>query len=300
MALLTINWEGLDLARYNLQVNSRKAFNESPYFSTKHTHYFKIYDQLFNKFQNKKITVAEIGVLSGGSLHMWKKFFGHQARIIGIDLNPDALRWEHEFSIFIGDQGDPEFWESFYRKVGKIDILIDDGGHKNRHQIQTVVSSLPFIKNGGLILTEDTHTSYMSLFGNPSKYSFMNFAIDKSKSLTKKHDLVNIKDELVNRIYSIRFFDSIVAIEIEDTLSKPGSGISNKGKNTLFQDYKNQNLNSVSKIMRLFRIRGAIRLKILKKSSILRFLVNYLFAKFFQLESKLFDRDLRKYFKQTP
>ena len=58
----------------------------------------------------KKITFVEIGIGNGGSLFMWKKFFGKKARIIGIELNPDAKKLEKfGFEIFIGDQSDPFF-----------------------------------------------------------------------------------------------------------------------------------------------------------------------------------------------
>lgn len=51
---------------------------------------------LFNlnmrKIKNNKF--VEIGVLDGGSLFMWRDYLGKDAEIIGIDLNPDAKRWE--------------------------------------------------------------------------------------------------------------------------------------------------------------------------------------------------------------
>ena len=73
---------------------------------------------------------------------MWKKFFGKKARIIGIELNPDAKRLEKfGFEIFIGDQSDPFFWKKFYKKVGKIDVLLDDGGHKKIQQITSFMES---------------------------------------------------------------------------------------------------------------------------------------------------------------
>ena len=63
----------------------------------------------------KKITFVEVGVFGGGSLFMWINFFGKQARIIGIELNPEAKKWEKDgFEIFIGDQSDPDFWTDFW------------------------------------------------------------------------------------------------------------------------------------------------------------------------------------------
>ena len=97
---------------------SYQAFLQSPYKSIKHTTYFDCYDYFFSKYRNKNITFLEIGVLGGGSLFMWRDFFGKQARIIGIDLNPEAKKWESEgFEIYIGNQSDENFWENFKKEI---------------------------------------------------------------------------------------------------------------------------------------------------------------------------------------
>lgn len=279
-----------------MSFNLLSAFNNSPYFSTRHNHYFYIYDQLFAEYREKEIIFVEVGVLSGGSLYMWRDFLGNKARIIGIDLNPGSMKWSDDFEIFIGDQADPNFWNSFYNKVGKIDVLLDDGGHRNRQQIQTVVSSLEWINNGGMIVTEDTHTSFMSLFGNPSKYSFINFATNKSEALTKRHTLIGKIDQLVSRVYSIRFYDSIVAFEINDKFSAPGSAITNNGARIQLVDFKNNSLSAVSRFIRYWRIRGAKKFFYLKKFKLLRVALNAVFSLYFKFESKIVDRDLKQYF----
>ncbi len=95
------------------------AWVSIPYMSIKHSTYFSVYDKLFKNFCGKEITFVEIGVLSGGSLFMWREFFGPKARIIGVDLNPEAKRWEAEgFEIFCGSQSDEVFWSSFVEQVG--------------------------------------------------------------------------------------------------------------------------------------------------------------------------------------
>ena len=72
---------------------------------------------------------------------------------------------KYGFDIFIGNQADLNFWKKFYEKVGKIDILLDDGGHDNDQQIITLTESIPYINNGGIIVTEDTHASYLKKHG---------------------------------------------------------------------------------------------------------------------------------------
>jgi hypothetical protein len=162
--------------------DSLSSFFASPYFSSKHSSYFQVYDFLFSSYKQKEITFLEIGVYGGGSLFMWRNFFGKKARIIGIDLNPDAKKFEkYGFEILIGSQKDEKFLEDVKKKVGKIDIVLDDGGHTYEQQIITAVSLLENIKDNGMLVVEDTHTSYMEGYG-PVEYSFINYVkelIDK-------------------------------------------------------------------------------------------------------------------------
>ena len=79
-----------------------KLFKSSPKYTIKWDNYFEIYSNILDKYINKKITFVEVGVGNGGSLFMWKKFFGHRARIIGIELNPEAKKLEKNgFEIFV-------------------------------------------------------------------------------------------------------------------------------------------------------------------------------------------------------
>ena len=66
--------------------------------------------------------------------------------------------------------------DKFLQKIVKIDILLDDSGHTDTQQIQTLISSIRNIKENSLIAIKDTHASYFAEFGNPSKNSFINFS----------------------------------------------------------------------------------------------------------------------------
>jgi cephalosporin hydroxylase len=73
-------------------------------------HYFDIYDRHFSPYRHKKVTIVEFGVYHGGSLQMWKHYFGRRARIIGIDINPECKKLEEkQVEIYIGDQEDRTF-----------------------------------------------------------------------------------------------------------------------------------------------------------------------------------------------
>ena len=221
---------------YRLFKNSQKS-------SMKWSSYFQVYENIFSKYRNKKITFVEIGVFNGGSLFIWKKFFGKKAKIIGIDANPNAKKMEkYGFKIYIGNQSDSKFWENFFKKEGKVDIILDDGAHKNLHQITTVHCCLPHIKDGGKIVVEDTVTSYIKKeFNNPSKYSFINFCnliienIHKRSGLLKKS--LNI---YAKRVYAVNFFESIVVFSIDSKKCFKSTELFNKTRNIWEMDYRHE------------------------------------------------------------
>ena len=99
-------------------------------------HHFDIYDRHFSRFRGTDVHIVEFGVSHGGSLQMWKQYFGPKANIYGIDINPDCMKLEDEqINIFIGDQEDRRFLRSLTERIPKIDIVIDDAGHSMKGQI---------------------------------------------------------------------------------------------------------------------------------------------------------------------
>ena len=222
------------------KINSKvyESFLKSPYSSLKVSTYFNVYDQLLSKYRDKSIVFLEIGILDGGSLFMWRDFFGPQARIIGVDLNPDAKKWEKEgFEIFIGDQSSAEFWKNTLNKIGKLDIVLDDGGHTYEQQIMTTESVIPFINDEGIIIIEDCHTSYMKKFGF-KKLSFINYAKHLIDNINKRYAEFNSKTS-EKRIWSIQFFESIVALHINFYAnSVPSEVIFNQDKEVKAENFR--------------------------------------------------------------
>tara|TARA_B110000902_G_C14220835_1_gene555087 strand:+ start:12 stop:857 length:846 start_codon:yes stop_codon:yes gene_type:complete len=237
-----------------------KSFRSSPKYSIKWDNYFNIYDNIFKKFVNKKITFVEVGIGNGGSLFMWRKFFGKKAKIIGIELNPEAKKLEKfGFQISIGDQSDPRFWKSFYKKNGKIDILLDDGGHRNIQQITTFMESYDHIKPNGIIVVEDTHTSYMKKkgFKNPSNYSFINFSKLVVENMHRRNPLIakNL-NKLSKKIESIFYYDSIVSFNFssKNQLKKTILLENDSRKRDYFVDFRHNGsfINTLHKFEKLF------------------------------------------------
>lgn len=127
----------------------------------KWSHYFDIYDRHFYKFRGKEVHVLEIGIFSGGSLEMWRDYFGARAHLYGIDIDPACRIYENDdVKIFIGDQSDRLFWRDVRLKVPVLDIVIDDGGHEFEQQVVSLEELLPFLRPGGVYLCEDVHGAF--------------------------------------------------------------------------------------------------------------------------------------------
>jgi len=222
--------------------SSLKSFKKSPFQSVKHSNYFDVYDLLFKDLIGKEIVFVEIGILDGGSLFMWQDFFGKNAKIIGIDFNPEAKKWEnYGFDIYIGDQSDENFWKSTLDKIGNINVLLDDGGHTYEQQRVTVESALKNIVDGGLLVVEDTHTSYMKDFGGPSFFSFISYAKNKIDKSNYRFSLfINNKDYEKN-IYSISFYESFVVFNINRKLcSNKSKLVTNLGEKIVAKDFRDK------------------------------------------------------------
>jgi hypothetical protein len=124
-------------------------------------HYFDIYDRHLSHLRGTDVHLLEIGVAGGGSLAMWREYFGPSAYICGMDIDPDCGRFADERTeIVVGDQADESFWRRFIASHNPLDIVIDDGGHLPEQQIVTLEHLLPHIKPGGVYVCEDIHGAF--------------------------------------------------------------------------------------------------------------------------------------------
>jgi SAM-dependent methyltransferase len=121
-------------------------------------HYFDIYHRHFSKFIGREVHVLEVGIYSGGSLTMWREYFGKGCRVYGVDIQEASRAYKDVgIEVFIGDQADRSFWTRVKHAVPTLDILIDDGGHLHEQQRVTLEEMLPHIAPGGVYLCEDIH-----------------------------------------------------------------------------------------------------------------------------------------------
>jgi hypothetical protein len=124
-------------------------------------HYFDAYERHFRKYVGREVVGVEVGIYSGGSLNMWRSYFGPRCKVYGVDIEEACKTYEEDgVRVFIGDQADRSFWQTFKKQVPQVDILIDDGGHTPEQQIVTLEEMLPHLRPGGVYFCEDVHGTH--------------------------------------------------------------------------------------------------------------------------------------------
>ena len=180
-------------------------------------HYFPIYEKHMSSWRNKTLNFLEIGVYKGGSLQMWKRFFGPLATIVGIDINPECKQFEEDgIHIRIGDQNDPDFLKSVIEEFGPFDICLDDGSHMMDHLKNTFSYLYPTITKNGLYILEDLHTCYWEEFdgGVDNPNSFMNLSKKYIDELNADHSRGEIPESFISKnTFGISFYDSVIVFE---------------------------------------------------------------------------------------
>ena len=176
-------------------------------------HYFDVYHRHFAKFVGSAVTVVEVAIYSGGSLLVWQHYLGENCHVYGIDIEEACAEYESDtVSVFIGDQGDPDFWRRFRKAVPDVDILIDDGGHLPEQQMVTLQEMLPHIRPGGVYLCEDVHRHHNGFD------AFVHGLANQFNALTvEEHvELTSIPTESQRRIHSIHKYPFVTVIEKAD------------------------------------------------------------------------------------
>lgn len=184
----------------------------------KYMHYFEIYERYFEKYRDKEVNMLEFGVLHGGSLQMWKYYFGGKANIYGVDINPRCAELvEDQIQIVIGDQEDRYSLRKLCLELPKMDIILDDGGHTMKQQVITFEETWGQLKDGGVYICEDLHTSYWPAFGGGYRlpHTFIEYTKQLIDQLHAWHTQENnFKIDLFTKsTFGVHYYDSMVVIE---------------------------------------------------------------------------------------
>jgi hypothetical protein len=124
-------------------------------------HYLPVYDRHLTRYRNTPFGMLEIGVFQGGSLMLWREYFGERLELVGIDIDPNcATRVDPPNRVRIGSQGDPAFLRQVASEMSRLDVVLDDGSHVAEHVWTSFSTLFPLLSDGGIYIIEDCHTSY--------------------------------------------------------------------------------------------------------------------------------------------
>lgn len=138
--------------------------------------YIECYDELFSDLRLKSMNILEIGVLFGGSLKMWSKYFIN-SNIYGID-NFSQKTGEHyynfkpvHYDVISEDlksygkiklfNFDCESVIDIKNNIGdlKFDIIIDDASHKLNQQRKNLINFSKYLNDSGVYICEDVQST---------------------------------------------------------------------------------------------------------------------------------------------
>jgi Methyltransferase domain len=180
--------------------------------------YMQHYDQHLSRYRNLPVRILELGVFKGGSLQMWRRYFGDDAVIFGIDIDPSCKQYDDiAGKVRIGSQDDPNFLMSVVAEMGGIDVVVDDGSHVASHQRASFKILFPVLDPNGVYICEDTHTAYWrgpyeGGYARPTNF------IETAKKLIddihgEYHNRALSVQDANRTIKGVHFYNSMVVIE---------------------------------------------------------------------------------------
>lgn len=178
-------------------------------------HYFDTYEKHFRRFVGKSPVMLEIGVLGGGSLQMWKEYFGPGTQIVGLDNNPNCAAFAADgIDVVIGGQEDPAVLDELLMHYD-FDIVLDDGSHQMDHMRASFEHMYHRISPTGVYMLEDTHCCYFEGSGGGLRRegSFIEVVKERIDQLHATYYKGGVVDDFTRSTNSIHIYDSIVVFE---------------------------------------------------------------------------------------
>jgi hypothetical protein len=124
--------------------------------------YLDFYESFLGHRRDEPLKVLEVGVAQGASLRTWEAYFP-QATIIGVDIQAAARRFQRgRVLIELADQSNIEELTGLGVAHGPFDLIVEDGSHMWEHQVTSLRTLFPFLRDGGTYIVEDLLTNYGS------------------------------------------------------------------------------------------------------------------------------------------
>lgn len=180
-------------------------------------HYIPVYDRYLSRYRGSAVKFLELGVYRGGSLRMWREYFGQKAIIYGIDIDPACRRFDGRAGqVRIGSQDDERFLQNVVDEMGGVDVVLDDGSHVMQHIRKSLVTLYPLLTDNGIYMIEDLHTAYSIDHGGGygGRDNFFNLVRQLTDDMHRWYHSSQVRHPGVgDALLAIHVYDSMVILE---------------------------------------------------------------------------------------
>ena len=169
METLKINYlvNSSELCELGKKYDTDKSSQRNNVTDYRHCHpYTLFYDGLFKNKKNENLKIAELGILDGGSLLMWKEYFTN-SEIYGFEYNNDLINnFKQNFNndritlANINVNSKDSIIKAFSDLNVQYDIIVEDTTHQFEDQIRVIENTYSYLKPGGILIIEDIFKSY--------------------------------------------------------------------------------------------------------------------------------------------
>lgn len=231
--------------------------------SDKWSVYLSEYDRVLREYRNGPVKLLEIGVLNGGSLEIWPKYFQDGEVFVGCDISSKCAKLQYDdpkVHLVIGDASSKKTQDKITAISPEFNIVIDDASHKSSHIVDSFISFFPRITDGGIYIAEDLHCSYWDqyeggLFQPLSAISFFKRLVDivnmehwgiENTPMEHLEGFVSgndnrINDALLKQIHSVEFVNSMCIVrKLPGDLNRLGTRIIAGQKEEAFPGHHSQ------------------------------------------------------------
>jgi len=155
-----------ELCGIGKKYDTDKSSQRNEVTDKRHCHaYTLFYHALFKNKKHNPLIIAELGILYGSSLLMWKEYFAN-SEIYGFEYDVSRINSFKQF--FNNDRVtlsniDVTNKDSIVKAFSELnilyDIIIEDTTHDFEDQIRVIENTYQYLKPGGILIIEDIFKS---------------------------------------------------------------------------------------------------------------------------------------------